>query len=361
MDQLKGQEPEIREKEQTEEGLPEGLPEELPEEADGDMVVFPDEDERGNKRGAVKWILCGAAVLLVLCIAGGSVFWYVASQKRAEQEKILQQQEAEQEAARQQAELEAAEKEKAEQEKLQAAETEEESGEFSGWLDYVYEIDDYSYPAYITVRDKKDKKVSVNINISDGLYDETYEGSVVSGNAVEFTLDPGEKIRLTWQDEETFQAAPEEGFTSESIQLVRMMCECLNDKTYHALEKAPEEEKKKKVEKKPEEIVLPPSGIYWEGDKPPAYAMYYVEIYNVTEDGFDFAAYGRYDEEDDFSLVFMPHTAVYEGENVAVYHGQQYTLTFCWEELGYLTVDGFPEWIPEGSGALYNNAYLGVS
>lgn len=109
-----------------------------------------------------------------------------------------------------------------------------------------------------------------------------------------------------------------------------------------------------------EEVLPVVEGSYWEGDKSPTGALYYIEISNGTSEGFDFEIFGRDNMDDAFTTVFKHHTAVYNSANSAVYDGQNYTLTFRWTEQGYLSVDGFTERIP-AADILYNNDYLGVS
>lgn len=229
-------------------------------------------------------------------------------------------------------------------------ESEPEQLKFIGLLDQTYKIEDNTYPAEITISNQNGNTVDVNINISDGIYDLTYYGMITSGSIIQISLDGGERINLMWDNETTFRAAPADGFSDDSIRMMRMLCECLNNKTYSAVQ-----------EQKSVQAVQPPSGKYWQGDTPPAYADYYVEVSNVTSDGFDFVIYGLQGGEGNYDVVFMPHTAVYTDTYTAVYYGQQYTLTFNWQEIGYLTVEGFEEWIPSGSLPLYNNSYLGVS
>lgn len=227
---------------------------------------------------------------------------------------------------------------------------ESEQLEFIGVIDQIYKIEDNKYPAEITVSNQEGNWVDVNINISDGIYDITYYGMITSDSIIQISLDGGERINLMWDDETTFHAVPADGFSDDSIRMMKMLCECLNNKTYSAVQ-----------EQKSVQAVQPPDGKYWQGDTPPVYANYYVELSNVTADGFDFVIYGFQEASQDYSVVFMPHTAVYTDTYTAVYYGQQYTLTFNWQELGYLTVEGFEEWIPSESSPLYNNAYLGVS
>lgn len=108
------------------------------------------------------------------------------------------------------------------------------------------------------------------------------------------------------------------------------------------------------------EVLPVVEGSYWEGDKSPTGALYYIKISNGTSEGFDFEIFGRDNMDDSFITVFKYHTAVYTSSNSAVYNGQNYTLTFRWTEQGYLSVDGFTERIP-ADDVLYNNDYLGVS
>lgn len=108
------------------------------------------------------------------------------------------------------------------------------------------------------------------------------------------------------------------------------------------------------------EVIPVVEGNYWEGDKSPEGALYYIQISNSTGEGFDFEIFGRENMEELFSTVFKYHTAVYISSNSAAYYGQNYTLIFHWTQQGYLSVDGFTERIPS-EDVLYNNDYLGVS
>ncbi len=122
-------------------------------------------------------------------------------------------------------------------------------------------------------------------------------------------------------------------------------------------------------ESETERIVLaqvPPEGTYWEGDTPPLYAKYYIEISNTQDDSFDFEIYqaqtfDTYGEASDYKLVFMKNTAVFTDAYHAVFEGKQYTLHFeCGTNTGYITVSGFSEVIPDGS-QLCNTEWLHVS
>lgn len=100
-------------------------------------------------------------------------------------------------------------------------------------------------------------------------------------------------------------------------------------------------------------------GIYWQGGKSPVDALYYVQISNGSEAGFDFEIFGRDSTDRNFGTVFKYHNAVYTSKNTAVYFGKNYTLTFRWNTSGYLSVDGFSERI-SNTDILYNRDYLGM-
>lgn len=231
-------------------------------------------------------------------------------------------------------------------------ELEKSNVEFVGKLDQQYEAEGLEYPAIITVGNQNGNMTDVNINVLDGTYDITYYGMITSNSIIQISLDGGEKVNLMWEDETTFNVFPADGFSDESVRLVRLLCESLNHVTYRAVGT----QKQSNIK-----AVQPPSGTYWDGDATPEFANYYMEVSNVTDKGFDFVIYGKNPQNDGYGVVFMPHTAEYTDTYTAVYYGQEHTLTFQWQELGYMTVTGFEEWIPSGSSALYNTAYLGVS
>lgn len=127
--------------------------------------------------------------------------------------------------------------------------------------------------------------------------------------------------------------------------------------------------KETEAEETPNKIIMnpniPPEGKFWDGDKPPYYADYYVDISNTSANTFDFKIYQAKTKHSDggtsdFQLVFKLHTAVFTDDFNAVYEGKEYTLYFDCSRAGYLNISGFNEVIPDGA-EVYNNAYLGVS
>lgn len=101
-------------------------------------------------------------------------------------------------------------------------------------------------------------------------------------------------------------------------------------------------------------------GDYFEGGISPAFALYFVKISNCTNEGFDFEIYGRYDENDEFCILFKRDNAKYTSSNTAEYQGEEGNLEFQWENQGYLSITGFSQWIPEDN-ILCNTEYVGVS
>ena len=134
-------------------------------------------------------------------------------------------------------------------------------------------------------------------------------------------------------------------------------------------ESAQEPSSQENEESENQRIVLPqvpPAGTYWEADRSPLYARYYIEISNTQDNSFDFEIYqaqtfNQYEEASDYKLVFKKHTATFTDAYHAVYEGQQYTLHFeCGTNTGYITISGFSEVIPDGS-QLCNTEWLQVS
>lgn len=134
-------------------------------------------------------------------------------------------------------------------------------------------------------------------------------------------------------------------------------------------ESAQESSSQESEESENQRIVLPqvpPAGTYWESDRSPLYARYYIEISNTQDNSFDFEIYqaqtiNEYQEASDYKLVFKKHTATFTDAYHAVYEGQQYTLHFeCGTNTGYITISGFNEVIPDGS-QLCNTEWLQVS
>lgn len=134
-------------------------------------------------------------------------------------------------------------------------------------------------------------------------------------------------------------------------------------------ESAQEQSSQESVESENQRIVLPqvpPEGTYWESERSPLYARYYIEISNTQDNSFDFEIYqaqtfNQYEEASDYKLVFKKHTATFTDAYHAVYEGQQYTLYFeCGTNTGYISISGFSEVIPDGS-QLCNTEWLQVS
>lgn len=102
--------------------------------------------------------------------------------------------------------------------------------DFKGNLNVTYENSEGK--SKITFKKVDSKKVSVKI-VVNGLNQGSYTGTVTSKNTINMKLDGGEKIDLKWKGKISFTAkAPKNGFSSESIQMARLLCDSLNNTKY---------------------------------------------------------------------------------------------------------------------------------
>ncbi len=63
-------------------------------------------------------------------------------------------------------------------------------------------------------------------------YEEPLVGKVISSSEAEVYLESGETICYTWLDEETVVVNPANGFSQETINMIRQVCEALNGTVY---------------------------------------------------------------------------------------------------------------------------------
>ena len=95
-----------------------------------------------------------------------------------------------------------------------------------------YKADDSNVEAVFDISVINDSQIQVDMNISNHTYDVTYSGEILSPETAQITLDAGEKINFVWENENKLEVSPVNGFTDESISMMRLMCECLNGVTY---------------------------------------------------------------------------------------------------------------------------------
>lgn len=210
--------------------------------------------------------------------------------------------------------------------------------QFIGRVDEPYENDSPEYDAYMEIDISNPEKVSIDLNISDIPYG-TFYGKIISENLIQFTLDGGEKVNLQWKDEAHFLATPVKGFTDESIQMVNLMCTCLNNHSYTLTSQ--------RKERIPEiyAMYMPANGAYcnsMDGGFPHTCEIRVKQINNST---FSFSIWEVIDENgnETNNMIFKEHTAVFESDNstTAIYYGKQYTLYFDCSIYGEIMLDGF--------------------
>lgn len=106
---------------------------------------------------------------------------------------------------------------------------------FKGNLNATYKNSEWK--SKITFKKINTKKVSVKVVIS-GTNQGSYSGTITSGNTIKMKLDGGEAINLKWKGKSSFTAKPTKGFSSESVQMVRLLCNSLNNTKYTQVKKS---------------------------------------------------------------------------------------------------------------------------
>lgn len=101
---------------------------------------------------------------------------------------------------------------------------------FKGNLNVTYKNSEWN--SKITIKKVNSKKVSVKV-VAGGLNQGSYNGTISSKNAINMKLDSRENIVLNWNSKTSFTAKrPKGGFSSESIQMARLLCNSLNNTKY---------------------------------------------------------------------------------------------------------------------------------
>lgn len=103
---------------------------------------------------------------------------------------------------------------------------------FQGRTDVPYEIEDQDLDCIIEIQVSGNQNVTVNMAIADSYDDLSFSGKVISNDTIQVTLEAGEKINFIWSGKDSFVTVPKSGFEDETIQMMRLMCECLNNQSY---------------------------------------------------------------------------------------------------------------------------------
>lgn len=91
----------------------------------------------------------------------------------------------------------------------------------------------------ITIKKINSKQVSIKIVLDNNREQGTWKGKAISKDTIQFILDGGEKIKLKWKDKNHFTAKKtKNGFSNESVQLVRRLCMSLNEVKYTKVKKS---------------------------------------------------------------------------------------------------------------------------
>lgn len=106
---------------------------------------------------------------------------------------------------------------------------------FKGNLNATYKNSEWK--SKITFKKINTKKVSVKV-VVNGTNQGSYRGTIASGNTIKMKLDGGETINLKWKSKSSFTAKPTKGFSNESIQMVRLLCNSLNNTKYTQVKKS---------------------------------------------------------------------------------------------------------------------------
>lgn len=106
---------------------------------------------------------------------------------------------------------------------------------FKGNLNATYKNSEWK--SKITFKKINTKKVSVKVVVS-GLNQGSYRGTIAPRNTIKMKLDGGETINLKWKGKSSFTAKPTKGFSSESVQMLRLLCKSLNNTKYTQVKKS---------------------------------------------------------------------------------------------------------------------------
>lgn len=106
---------------------------------------------------------------------------------------------------------------------------------FKGNLNATYKS---GVDSKIIIKKVDNKKVRIRIFVGGNLDQGEYSGKVISKNTIQVNLD-GEKVKLKWKDKTHFTAKrPSGGFSKEAGQMVRLLCESLDNVKYTQVKKS---------------------------------------------------------------------------------------------------------------------------
>lgn len=218
----------------------------------------------------------------------------------------------------------------------------------------TYIIDDISLSAILTIKVLEKDQIQVDINLENHTYDLTYYGEIISSEMAQFTLDAGERINLVWNGINSLKVTPVNGFTDESIKMMRMLCDSLNNKSYVATTK--------EVTSQTESFTsayMPANGSYFNSTDGGFPNTCEIRINQEKGNSFKFSIWEIIDGNGNSTenIIFKEHVAVFENQDdtSAVYRGKSYTVYFDCSEYGTVKLSGFSPAIKMGN-IFYNIA-----
>lgn len=106
---------------------------------------------------------------------------------------------------------------------------------FKGNLNATYKSSEWK--SKISFKKISAKEVTVKV-VAAGITQGKFKGKIISKNTIKMKLDAGEIIKLKWKNKSSFTAKPTNGFDSETVQMVRLLCYSLNNTKYKQIKKS---------------------------------------------------------------------------------------------------------------------------
>lgn len=106
---------------------------------------------------------------------------------------------------------------------------------FKGNLNATYKSSEWK--SKISFKKISAKEVTVKV-VAAGINQGKFKGKIISKNTIKMKLDTGEIIKLKWKNKSSFTAKSTNGFDSETVQMVRLLCYSLNNTKYKQIKKS---------------------------------------------------------------------------------------------------------------------------
>lgn len=172
-------------------------------------------------------------------------------------------------------------------------------------------------------------------------YEEPLVGKVISSSEAEVYLESGETICYTWLDEETVVVNPADGFSQETINLIRQVCEALNGTVYtYASNTLSDSENANFVS-----VYLPTVGTYYNSGDGGLADTYEIVIDSTTNNSFIFTITEVIDSNREMAenVIIENGVAVFneEEDRYAYYIDDTYDIRFDCAYPEYIGIAGY--------------------